>query len=466
MEIINKLKDGTKQQITKQIIKNLHKISDENLIRLTYLAEKIINKNYKSTVQFIRKAWQQKHPTTILAKNLSQNLSKNCKEKLVKNLFINSLLTGPEKRKAFVEKESFYPPSFMLISPTMRCNLNCIGCSTREYTIKDDLPFETIDRVIKEAKEMGIYFIVTLGGETFVRQDMFDIYKKHNDVYFQVYTNGTLISKKVAKELSILGNVAPILSLEGFEKETDARRGKNVYKKVMQAMDNLREAGVLYGFSVTVTKNNAALVVSDNFINKMLDKGCSIGWYFQYIPIGKCPDIKLMATPAQRDKVRRRIGEIRNAKPVFIGDFWGDGPGVGGCIAAARPGGYFHINHKGDVEPCGFVHFATDNIKNKSLKEALNSDFFKALRERQQFIKAPKRYSDNLLTPCMIIDQPWVLREVCQKCKAYPTHPGAETIISKPEIIKHLDEYSEEMHKITDPIRENELNKKFKHRKS
>ena len=45
---------------------------------------------------------------------------------------------------------------------------------------------------------MNVYFVVTEGGEMFVREDMLDFYARHSDVSFQVYTNGTLIDKKMA----------------------------------------------------------------------------------------------------------------------------------------------------------------------------------------------------------------------------------------------------------------------------
>jgi len=76
--------------------------------------------------------------------------------------------------------------------------------------------------------------------------------------------------------------------------------------------------------------------------------------------------VSLMATPEQRFRLRRRSIEIRNTKPIFIGDFWNDGPYVGGCICGARQSGYFHINCHGDVEPCVFLQFSVDNIKDKN----------------------------------------------------------------------------------------------------
>ncbi|GAH20731.1 unnamed protein product, partial [marine sediment metagenome] len=78
---------------------------------------------------------------------------------------------------------------------------------------KDDLPIEYVDKVITEAKEMGTCFFVISGGEAFVRDDMLDIYKKHNDVSFMIYTNGTFIDRDMAFKLQKLGNVAPALDL-------------------------------------------------------------------------------------------------------------------------------------------------------------------------------------------------------------------------------------------------------------
>jgi MoaA/NifB/PqqE/SkfB family radical SAM enzyme len=141
----------------------------------------------------------------------------------------------------------------------------------------------------------------------------------------------------------------------------------------MDAMDNLRKEGVLFGFSATQTRENTDIITSFDFIDMLIEKGVYIGWYFQFLPIGKDPDVNLMATPQQRIKLRKFIEEVRATRPIFIGDFWNDGPFVGGCIAGGRR--YIHINHKGDVEPCAFVHFAVDNIKNKSLIEALQSPF-------------------------------------------------------------------------------------------
>ncbi|MCM8799809.1 MAG: radical SAM protein [Candidatus Omnitrophica bacterium] len=424
----------------------LRYISNRQIIFLTYIAEKILIKQdpiVNKAIKQIREYFREDHPSIELVRRILKDLSPQCKRKLLKNFFVNAIFKGVTKSKEYAQRYGFNPPWFLVLSPTMRCNLNCVGCSTRRYTKDDDLSISLIDRILNEAKEMGIYFIVTQGGEMFVYEEMLEVYKKHSDVYFQVYTNGTLIDKKMASTLAKLGNVAPMISLEGFQETTDRRRGKGVFKKVMQAMDNLREEGCFFGASVTQTRNNTEEILSDEFFNLLYKKGCFVIWFFQFLPIGKDPDLDLMATPQQRHQLYLKIQDIRARLPIFIGDFWNDGPFVGGCIAAGRR--YVHINNKGDVEPCAFVHFALDNIKEKSLREALNSVFFKFLRQLQPFNQG------NLLVPCMIIDQPEVLRQAVKESGAHPTHEGAELILDG-KISLGLDEYAREIQRITLPI--------------
>ena len=156
-----------------------------------------------------------------------------------------------------------------------------------------------------------------------------------------------------------------------------------------------------------------------------------------------------MSTPEQRNKLRLRVREIRKTKHIFIADFWNDGDYVGGCMAGGRV--YMHITNMGDVEPCVFAHFAVDNINNKSLKNALNSDYFKAIRNA-----FPYNSNKNLLAPCMIIDNPQVLRGVNKQYGAKSTQPGGDAITTDPKIVRFLDDYSASWKKIVDPVWNNE----------
>jgi len=442
----NRIKSFFAEKTVSLTFSLLSQVSNERFIKLTYIAEKILTREdpiIKVIVSEIRRYFAENHPCVELVRRILRGLNPRCRKTLLKAFFINSTLKGASQCKEYADKEGFIPPFFLVLSPTMRCNLNCLGCSTRRYAKTDDLPIPIIDKLLNEAREMGIYFIVTQGGEMFVYEEMLALYKKHRDIYFQVYTNGTLIDRKMARALVKLGNVAPMVSIEGFKETTDQRRGRGVFDKIMQAMDNLRQAGCFFGASICQTKYNTDEIVSDEFFEMLLDKGCFIVWVFQFLPIGKDPDIDLMASPQQRHRLWKKVTEIRKRLPIFIGDFWNDGPFVGGCIAAGRR--YVHINNKGDVEPCAFVHFSVDNIKNKTLKQALNSDFLKFLRSRQPFSNG------NLLSPCMIIDDPDILRQAVIKTGARPTHEGADVILNG-HIKARLDEYSQKMRDITEPV--------------
>jgi len=285
--------------------------------------------------------------------------------------------------------------------------------------MKHELPLELADRILRECEELGIYFITILGGEPMAYPHLFDLIERHPDMYFQVYTNGTLLTREKSQRLADYGNVAVVLSLEGGEEETDTWRGKGVYEKIMQAFEYLNNAGIIIGTSATVTRQNVDTVSSDEFIDKMIALGSVSQMYFLYIPVNGRADFSLMVTPQQRDHLRRRVLTIRNTKPIFVLDFWNDGPHVNGCIAGGRR--YFHINAKGDVEPCVYTHIASDNIRDKSLAQALNSQLFRDIRSRQP-------HNTNHLRPCMIIDNPHVMRDVIKRNCLYFTHPGAEEI--------------------------------------
>jgi MoaA/NifB/PqqE/SkfB family radical SAM enzyme len=299
-----------------------------------------------------------------------------------------------------------------------------------------------MDRILNEAKELGIYSIVMSGGEPFLYPHLLDLAAKHNEMTFMIYTNGTRIDDAMADRLREVGNIAPAVSLEGWEEQTDARRGKGVFNQVTAAMRRLRERGIFFGASLTITSQNLELITSDPFIDFLIDQGVKFLWSFHYIPVGRQPNLGLMIRPEQRAYLAERIPHLRKNKSLPIADFWNDGELTSGCIAGGRS--YFHINARGDVEPCAFAHFAVDNIRDKSLLEVLHSPFFAEYQKRQYF-------SDNKLRPCPIIDNPQVLRKIVQTSGAHATDDGAETLLNG-EIGAFLDHNAANWKQVSDPI--------------
>lgn len=395
---------------------------------------------HKRQMEMAREAFENPdHVWTRYAQRAFSFVHPNFRTRGLVNLFVNEVYMGHQERKKHSEKLGTNVPALLVISPTMRCNLQCTGCYAGRYTKKDEIDTATFNRIIEEAKELGIYFMVISGGEPFIRKDLLDMAERHDDVVFMVYTNGTLIDKATAQRLSELGNISPAISIEGFEKETDARRGPGTFVRVMEAMGSLREFGVVFGFSATYTSQNADVVASDEFIDLLIEEGAMYGWFFTFVPVGKDADVSLMCSPEQRDRMRRHVLHIRETRPIFVADFWNDGPLTAGCIAGGKS--YLHINANGDIEPCVFVHFAVDNIKETTLREVLKSPLFMDIKSRMPL-------NNNHLRPCMIIDNPHVLREIIAKHGARPTHEGADCVTTV--LARRLDEYAAAYGEIAD----------------
>jgi len=272
-----------------------------------------------------------------------------------------------------------------------------------------------LDRIIREGKELGIYMYIYSGGEPLVRKDdLIRLAEEHSDCSFLAFTNATLVDEEFAKKLGEFGNFGLAISVEGYEEDTDMRRGKGTYKKVMEAMDLLKKEGVIFGFSTCYHRYNTEIVADEEYVDFLVDKGCMFGWYFTYMPIGKDAVTDLLITPEQRKYMYYQIRDLRTKKPIFLIDFWNDGEYVNGCIAGGR--NYLHINANGDVEPCAFVHYSNVNIKDVSLIEALQSPLFMEYKKNQPF-------NENHLRPCPILDNPEKIVDMVEASGAYSTQP-------------------------------------------
>lgn len=237
------------------------------------------------------------------------------------------------------------------------------------------------------------------------------------------FTNSTLIDNGFADELLRVKNIIPVLSVEGFEESTDARRGSGTFAKVVQAMDILREKKLPFGISCCYTSNNLDSISSDEYVDQMVKWGAKFVWYFHYMPVGNDAVTGLLPTAAQREYMYHRIREIRSTKPMFAMDFQNDGEHVGGCIAGGRR--YFHINANGDADPCVFIHYSDSNIREKSLLEILCSPLFMAYHGGQPF-------NENHLRPCPMLENPEKLRAVVRETGARSSD------MQSPESADHL----------------------------
>ena len=337
------------------------------------------------------------------------------------NFFINASLVGWPKQEECRKKYGCNIPWAILLDPTSACNLHCTGCWAAEYGNKLNLSFDEIDSIITQGKELGIYMYIYTGGEPLVRKkDLIALCEKHNDVAFLSFTNATLIDEAFCQDLLRVGNFIPAISLEGFEEANDSRRGEGIYKKVTDAMALLKSHKLPFGISTCYTSVNYKDITSEEFYDKIMDLGAYFIWFFHYMPVGNDAAPELMPTPEQREEIYHRIRAMRQTKGIFAMDFQNDAEYVGGCIAGGRR--YLHINARGDVEPCVFIHYSNANIRDCSLLDALKSPIFMAYHDGQPF-------NENMLRPCPMLENPEKLRAMVKATGAKSTdYEAPETV--------------------------------------
>lgn len=359
-----------------------------------------------------------------LVKSLWTDIDDGVRKKLFENFIINASVIGGKRQDKTREENGCNVPWAILLDPTSACNLHCIGCWAAEYGNKLNMDFNTLDDIIKQGKEMGVYFYIYSGGEPMVRKkDIIKLCEKHNDCAFLAFTNGTLIDEEFADEMLRVKNFVPAISVEGFEEETDFRRGKGTYKSLNKAMKILKSKKLPFGISCCYTSKNTQIIGSEEYLDDMIEKGAKFAWLFTYMPVGADAVPELMATAEQREFMYHQLRAFRKTKPIFTMDFWNDGEYAGGCIAGGRR--YLHINANGDIEPCAFIHYSDSNIYKKTLLEALKSPLFMQYHDNQPF-------NDNHLRPCPLLDNQDRLVEMVEKSGA------ASTDLQNPENARFL----------------------------
>ena len=283
------------------------------------------------------------------------------------------------------EEEGLHVPGFLIASITSSCNLHCAGCYSRCNNATVDTPpvrqLTTKEwlHVFEEAEELGVSFIMLAGGEPLIRRDIITAAGNMQNIIFPVFTNGTFMDDEYFRLFDNCRNLVPVLSIEGDKEITDARRGDGVYDIVTSNMDTFREKGLIFGASITMTTENYKEVTSKEFLDKLIDKGCKLVIFIEFVPVTEEAQY-LAPGDNEREYLAERLEALREEYEAVLLAFPGDELAMGGCMAAGRE--FFHINSHGGAEPCPFSPYSDVNVKETSLKEAIQSPLFDELREQ------------------------------------------------------------------------------------
>ncbi|VAX40354.1 astB/chuR-related protein-putative enzyme of the MoaA / nifB / pqqE family [hydrothermal vent metagenome] len=309
-----------------------------------------------------------------------------------------------QKHKQRLKRDEYFPP-FLYVSIINSCNLRCQGCWVDVAAPQNTIDLQAMNKLITEAKEMGNSFFGLVGGEPFMHPELFEIIAAHPDCYFQIFTNGQFITDEKAKRLRELGNVTPLISVEGSEFVSDERRGReDVFSKTMKGIQNCLNNNLITGVCTSVCQTNIDDLVTEKWIDNLIEMGVLYTWFHIYRPMGVDATPELCLTPEQQLRIRKFVVEMRVKKPIGIIDAYYDGDGKALCPAAT--GISHHINPWGDIEPCPVIQFS---------KESIHSSEEDSRPLKEKFIQSPflkdfRKLAQSTTRGCIILERPDLLK--------------------------------------------------------
>lgn len=307
-------------------------------------------------------------------------------------------------------KRGEFFPAFLFISVTNRCNLSCKGCWSTQTNPPRDLDIATLDNMIEGCKKKGSYFFGILGGEPLLHKGLFDLFERHPDCYFLLFTNGQLLTGEIAEKMRRAGNVSPLISIEGLREVSDERRGgTDVYAKALDALDQCHKHKLVTGVCTSVCQSNIDELATQEFVDDLIARGVHYLWYYIYRPVGPDPSPELALSPDQILDLRRFMVDIRPKTPMMIVDAYWDHEGNALCPAAV--GISHHISPAGDVEPCPPIQFACDNVGDGTNLDALFRDS-KFLADFRSIVAERTR-------GCILLEDPGALGKIVRQSGAY-----------------------------------------------
>src|SRR5215471_12064145 len=256
--------------------------------------------------------------------------------KMAKRLLLETVkrALSVERHKRRLKRGEVFPP-FLYVSIINSCNLRCQGCWVDVAAKQEIIDLDAMNKLIGEARAMGNVFFGIVGGEPFMHPKLFELLEAHPDCYFQIFTNGHFITDEKAKQLRKLGNVTPLISVEGTEIVSDERRGRpGVLSKTMQGIHNCLNNRLLTGVCTSLCRTNIDDLLTDRWVDRLIEMGVIYTWFHVYRPMGPHPNPDLCLTKEQSRRAREFVVRIRAEKSIIVIDAYFDGEGRALCPAA------------------------------------------------------------------------------------------------------------------------------------
>ncbi len=166
-------------------------------------------------------------------------------------------------------------PLHIMFELTYKCNLKCVHCYVVNKNEYKELTTEEVKNILTQLADLGGLFITFTGGEIFVRPDILEIlnYAKEKHFVIRFFTNGTLINKQIAKELSKIKvqeiGITIYASNQKIHDEITQKKGS--FKKTLKALKFLKDEGIKIHLKCPLMKQNIRNVEEIKKLSKNLE---------------------------------------------------------------------------------------------------------------------------------------------------------------------------------------------------
>ena len=275
------------------------------------------------------------------------------------------------------------------------CNLKCLHCYQEKHKpIALSYPqlLNILDQYRELLKKLKVKGHINLtGGEPLCSPYFFKIldeFKKDKELYsFSILTNGTLITDEIAKKISEYNPEYVQVSLEGGKKTNDYIRGKNVYKKVANAIKYLKKYNVFVSISFTATRINYKEF--PDVVRYAEKYGVDNVWSDRFIPLSKDNEIDLQMSKEEtneylkimeNERIRLRLKKSKTNVAMYRAlqfQMTNDYPYT--CTAGKS---LLTVMENGDLVPCRRMPIVVGNLLNNNMYDLYKNS--KILKELQK----------------------------------------------------------------------------------
>lgn len=282
---------------------------------------------------------------------------------------------------------------------TRSCNLACLHCRAQSTKNRDinELTTDECKSLIDAISSFSSPIVILTGGEPLLRSDIFEIIEHGNKkgLHIVLATNGSLISREVAKRIKELKVKRVSLSLDGKDKEShDTLRGVNgCFEIVIEAAKILKDEEIPFQINTTVTSINIGEIGGIYELTKSLG---AVAWHlFLLVTVGRGKNIKdRQLTAVEYERTLNHVYTLERKKELEIKvtcapQYYrilkenGETIKTRGCLAGIN---FMFISHVGLVQPCGYLEVICGDIKKENVERIwTNSPIFQKLRDYSNY---------------------------------------------------------------------------------